>query len=83
MLHSAETLSKKDRRAIPADPVRLETRHPFRIPFRYALSVGGIEDTPLLVLMATDLFGKGAGILTRTAIRDRDLLITSPCCTTT
>ena len=57
MLHSAETLSKRIDEAIRQIPFDLKPATLFD-PIRYALSVGGKRIRPLLVLMATDLFGK-------------------------
>src|SRR5690554_2222612 len=57
MLHSAETLSKRIDEAIRQIPFDLKPATRFD-PIRCDLSVGGKRIRPLLLLMATDLFGK-------------------------
>jgi len=67
MLHSADTLSGKIEEAIRSIPFDMKPATLYE-PIRYALSVGGKRIRPLLVLLATDMFGKEVKVSMKPAI---------------
>ncbi|HBG58601.1 MAG TPA: isoprenyl synthetase, partial [Porphyromonadaceae bacterium] len=67
MLHSADTLSRKIEEAIRKIPFDMKPVTLYE-PIRYALSVGGKRIRPMLVLLATDMFGQEIEVSVKPAI---------------
>jgi len=66
-LHSADTLSRKIEEAIRKIPFDMKPVTLYE-PIRYALSVGGKRIRPMLVLLATDMFGQEIEVSVKPAI---------------